>query len=742
MYLVIVESPAKAKTIGKYLGKDYKVVASKGHVVDLPKSQLGIDVENYFEPEYVVTKEDSLDKIKQEFKKADKLVLAVDSDREGEAIGWHIAQQLGLIHKSGKKKSGTKELERITFTEITEEAIQEALKDKHSINIDLVDAQQARRVLDRLVGYKLSPLLWTKIRYGLSAGRVQSVALRLIVDREDERDKFKPEEFWNMTAYLQETETSNKRELTIKKDEAVDLNEIDGIPFKLTKIDVKKAEITSEKELSKLLDGLTKKKWIITDIETKTTNRNPRPPFITSTLQQAAANKFGYSAKQTMRLAQNLYEKGYITYMRTDSLNISNKAIKQIRTFIKKTFGGENMSEKERVYKSKSKNSQEAHEAIRPSDVNVRAEDLKKLDSKHQKIYRLIWERVVATQMKSALVETVKVNIEIDALLFQATGSRLLEPGYLAVYKEQFAEVVLPKLEKGQEIYLDTLLCEQKFTEPPARYTEATLIKALEKYGIGRPSTYAPIISTISGRNYIEKEDRYLVPTDTGKVVIKLLKKHFTEIVDTDFTAGIEEKLDDIAKGKEDWVKTIRDFYIPFEKNLEKKKDELKREDFTTLAKTKEKCPECGKNMILKLGRYGKFYSCSDFPKCKGMKSVEENEVEKINTNSKDFKSKYKPAPKTEDGRDYDFKKGRYGYFWAHPDYPKVKDAQPIELTSEIFKKVYGASPKASDGSKMVLRKGRFGEFWAHENYPDNKEVQRIKPKELKEKKKELDLIV
>lgn len=741
MHLVIVESPAKAKTIGKYLGKDYKVIASKGHVVDLPKSQLGINVDKDFAPEYVVTNAKSLKEIKQAFKKADKLVLAVDSDREGEAIGWHIAQQLGVIDKKGNKKKSTKDAERITFTEITKEAIQSALKQKHNININLVDAQQARRVLDRLVGYKLSPLLWTKIRYGLSAGRVQSVALRLIVDREDERDAFNPEEFWNVTAYLNEKKSISKpRELIVKIDEEVDLQQIIDIPFKLTKISNKKSEIGNEKLLKTTINGLLERKWIISDIETKNTKRNPRPPFITSTLQQTSANKFGYSAKQTMRLAQNLYEKGYITYMRTDSLTLSSKAVDQIRTFVGKRFGEDYMSEKARVYKSSSKNSQEAHEAIRPSDVKVLAEDIN-LDGKHQKLYRLIWERAVATQMKEALVETIKVNVEIDNLLFQATGSRLLYPGYLKVYSEKFAEVELPKLEKGQELFLSTLLSEQKFTEPPARFTEATLIKALEKNGIGRPSTYAPIISTISSRNYIEKEDRYLVPTDTGKVVIKLLSKHFQEIVDLDFTAKVEDKLDDVAAGKQDWVETIRDFYVPFAKNLEKKKDELKKEDFTVLGKSKEKCPVCGKNMVIKLSRYGKFYSCVDFPKCQGMKSMDEDELKKIDLNSEDFKSKYQPAPKTEDGRDYEFKKGRFGYFWAHPDYPKVKDAKPLELSKEFFKKVYGTTPKAKDGSKMILRRGRFGEFWAHPNYPEIKEVQRINAKELKEKKIELELL-
>jgi len=747
MKLVVVESPAKAKTIEKYLGQGYKVMASKGHVVDLPKSSLGIDVEKNFEPEYVVTNEKSLSALKKAFKDADGLILAVDSDREGEAIGWHIAQKLGVIDKKGKQKSKSKDLQRITFTEITKSAIQESLKSQHGINYDMVDAQQARRVLDRLVGYKLSPLLWQKIRYGLSAGRVQSVALRLIVDREEERLAFKPEEYWNVLAYLSESSKDAKNILKLvdydpeKKVEKDTKDPFESsLPFKLIKVDGKNPELGNKALTQKTVEKLLDKKWIIKDISRQTSLRRPKPPFITSTLQQTAANRFGYSAKQTMKLAQDLYEAGLITYMRTDSLNMSDQAVVGIRTLVTKKYGKENLSETTRVFKTKSKLSQEAHEAIRPSDVEKLAEGISFSD-KHKKVYELIWQRAVATQMVEATVESVKVLIEIENCLFQVIGQRLVSKGYLLVYPEKFTEVELPELKIGQELFLNTLLAEQKFTEPPARYTEASLIKALESYGIGRPSTYAPIISTITTRNYIEREGKSLVPTDTGMVVIKLLRKHFTEIVDTNFTASVEDKLDLIAQGKQDWVVTIREFYQPFEKNLEKKRGQIKKEDYTVLAQSDEICPECGKKMVVKLGRYGKFYSCVDFPKCKGMKSFEDDKSKDIDIKSQEFLEKYMPAPLTEDGRDYLLKKGRYGYFWAHPDYPKVKDAQPLEFSKEVFAQIYGKAPKAKDGKKMILRKGKFGEFWAHPNYPEVKDVMRINAKELKEKKSNFDLL-
>lgn len=740
MNLVIVESPAKAKTIEKYLGKDYKVLASKGHVVDLPKSNIGINVEKDFEPEYVVTNPKSLIALKKAAKESDTILIAVDSDREGEAIGWHVAQKLGLIDKGGKHKRNAKPIHRITFTEITKDALQDALKNKHDINIALVNAQQARRVLDRLVGYKLSPLLWQKIRYGLSAGRVQSVALRLIVDREEERNKFVPEEYWNITALLSEDKTDAKKLVNIyeKEDENL-LNPLESekLLFKLMKSNGANTNIKSKKASKELIDRILESDWIIKDISKQESLRNPKPPFITSTLQQTSANKLGFSAKQTMKLAQDLYEAGLITYMRTDSLNIADQAINQIRTFVSKKYGNENLSENPRLFKVKSKLSQEAHEAIRPTDINVISEVIK-FDDKHQRLYKLIWQRTVATQMKEARVESVKVLIDVKGNIFQLNGQRLLFKGYLEVYPEQFTEALVPDLKIGQRLYLDSLNAEQKFTEPIARYTEASLIKALESFGIGRPSTYAPIISTITSRNYIEKDGRSLVPTDTGMVVVRLLKKHFAQIVDTNFTAQIENDLDSIAQGEKDWVNVLRQFYTPFEANLESKKLEIKKEDYTVLSESEEKCPECGGDMIVKLGKFGKFHSCKNFPECKGMKSFGDDTLLNMDQKSEDFTKLYASAPLTDDNRDFLLKRGRFGYFWAHPDYPKVKDARPLDYSKEVFKELYGSAPKTKEGKKMILRKGRFGEFWAHPDYPEKKEVYRINNKELKEKKKEL----
>ncbi|HRP36248.1 MAG TPA: type I DNA topoisomerase [Candidatus Dojkabacteria bacterium] len=740
MNLVIVESPAKAKTIEKYLGRDYKVLASKGHIVDLPKSNIGIDVENNFEPDYVVTNQKSLTALKNAAKGSDTILIAVDSDREGEAIGWHVAQKLGLIDKSGKPKRNAKPLHRITFTEITKDALLNALENKHDINIALVNAQQARRVLDRLVGYKLSPLLWQKIRYGLSAGRVQSVALRLIVDREEERNKFVPEEYWNLSALLGQDRRSEKKNINIfTKESEIAFNPTDSnnLLFRLVKVNGSNPDLKEQKTSKKVMEDIIDSDWVIKDISRQESLRNPKPPFITSTLQQTSANKLGFSAKQTMKLAQDLYEAGLITYMRTDSLNIADQAVKQIRTFVEKKFGQANLSENARTFKTKSKLSQEAHEAIRPSDVNVLAESIK-FDEKHQRLYRLIWQRTLATQMKEARVESVKVSIEVKGYLFQLNGQRLLEKGYLEVYPEQFTEALIPELSVGQQLYLESLNAEQKFTEPIARFTEASLIKALESYGIARPSTYAPIISTITSRNYIEKDGRSLVPTDTGMVVIKLLKKHFGQIVDTNFTAQIENDLDSIAQGEKDWIKVLHEFYTPFDKNLEAKKLEIKKEDYTVISKSEEKCPDCGGKMVVKLGKFGKFHSCVDFPKCKGMKSFGDDTLLNMDQKSEEFTNLYLNAPKTDDDREYLLKRGRFGYFWAHPDYPKVKDAKPLEYSTSVFKELYGSAPKTKNGKKMVLRKGRFGEFWAHPDYPEKKEVFRINNKELKEKKKEL----
>lgn len=707
MKLVIVESPAKVRTISKYLGEGYRVAASMGHLVDLPKKDLGVDTEKDFEPKYVVSNRKALKSLKDEFKKADVLVIASDPDREGEAIGWHVAQRLEVITPSGKLKDAKKKLERIVFTSITREAVEEAIKNPRIIDFNLVDAQQARRILDRLVGYKLSPLLWKKIQYGLSAGRVQSVTVRLIVDREEEREKFKEEEYWTVLAdLLTEKSGESLKKIIRKRDEEKELK-LEGIKFELAKVDDKKPKLEREKDAQKVLDDVGGKKWIISSVDKKETKRYPKPPFITSTLQRTAANIFGYGAKKTMSVAQKLYEAGHITYMRTDSLTIVPSALSKIRTFVKSKYGDEYLNPKTIVYKTKSKAAQEAHEAIRPSDVSKDSSSLG-LSGDEKKLYDLIRNRAIATQMNPARVENTVLEIKIDKYLFQSKGQRILFDGYLRIYKEQVSENILPEIKLNQELYPKRLIGQQHFTQPPPRYSEASLIKTLEKYGIGRPSTYAPIISTILARKYVIKEGKYFVPTEMGKVVTRLLKKYFEKIVDTGFTSEMEEDLDKIADGKADKTKVLREFYTPFSKDVESGEKKIERDEFTVLGPSKFKCPECGKKMVKKIGKFGVFLSCADFPKCKGMRSLDgkseedrEKETQK-EANSHEFTSKYLPAPKAIDGTLMILKTGRYGKFWAHGDYPKVKEAVPLLLKEKC--------PLCSE--PLVERKGKWGKFF------------------------------
>lgn len=748
MKLVIVESPAKAKTIKKYLGKGYEVIASKGHVVDLPKSDIGIDFENNFKPTYVVKNAKSLNEIKKEYKNSSSLILAMDQDREGEAIAWHIARQLKLIDVNGKKLKKNADLSRIVFTEITKEAIQNAANNPREIDMNLVNAQQARRVLDRIVGYKLSPLLWRKLMFGLSAGRVQSVALRLIVDREEEREKFNKEEYWNFDSYLSK-ETSKKRlVITIKHfdpDKALSQEETiadqDNYKFSLVKINEKVVKLTKENQVLEIISKVKNGKWIIGDIKSSQTERKPSPPLNTSILQQASANKFGYSASKTMKIAQQLYESGLITYMRTDSFNLSSQAISSIRDYISKTYGSEYLPANAKIYKSKSKVAQEAHEAIRPTDISKRGEMLD-VNSDQKRLYDLIWRRTMASQMTNALMENVTVVINVGIYIFELTGQKVIFNGFLAVHSDKVKETFLPKFKIGQELYCNILEAEQKYTEPPARYSEATLIKALEANGIGRPSTYAPIITTILSRKYIEKEGKYLLPTYVGKALIKLLVDHFKEILDIQFTANMEDDLDQIAEGKKDWIKILDDFYKPFEKSLKAGEKNINKNDYVIIGKSDEKCPICKKKMIIKLGRFSPFLSCKDFPKCKGIKPLVDKNIEQVDINSEDFKSKYKTSPLTEDGRNYSLKRSRFGYFWAHPDYPKTKDIKSLELIDQKRIELFGKAPKSSDGKDMILQRGRFGYFWAHPDYPKKKELQKIDNKKINLLKKELGLII
>ena len=594
MQLIIVESPSKANTIQRFLGPGYKVLASYGHVRDLPKGELGIDVEKDFEPRYIIPTKarKTIKLLSQAVKETQSTILATDEDREGEAISWHLIKALKL--------DGDKEpYQRIVFHEITKQAIEEALKNPRKIDIDLVDSQQARRILDRLVGYKLSPFLWKKVARGLSAGRVQSVAVRLVCEREKEILAFKPREYWEIEAELQ---SGNK-----------------SFFAKLVKL-----EINNKKEADRILKDLEGAEYRITDVEKKEVKRNPLPPFTTSTLQQTAWQKFHFPAKMTMSLAQRLYETGNITYHRTDSLNLSDMSLFAAKKFITKDCGENYWAGYLRRFKTKSKGAQEAHEAIRPTYPDKTPDSLK-LEAGQQKLYDLIWRRFVACQMAPAVFDSTKVEIEADKYGFQTNGQTLKFDGFLKVYPIKFTETELPELEINEILKLSEIIPSQHFTEPPPRYNEASLIKALEENGIGRPSTYAPILSTIQERNYIEKdEQKRFRPTEIGTVVNDLLVKHFPEIVDIQFTAKMEEDFDDISDNKREWVPVIKEFYGPFEKNLEKKYKEIKKEKIA-VETTDKKCPECGSALLIRLGKFGKFYACSAFPKCKYTESLEKD---------------------------------------------------------------------------------------------------------------------
>ena len=597
-YLVIVESPAKATTIKKILGSKYKVEASMGHVRDLPKSQLGIDIENDFEPKYINIrgKADLIKKLKTEAKSVKRVYLATDPDREGEAIAWHLAYILGMDDNSTC---------RIAFNEITKNGIQSAIKEPRKLDKDLIDAQQARRALDRIVGYKISPLLWKKVRKGLSAGRVQSVAVRLIIDREEQIENFVPEEYWTLDAELLSSR---------KKFDSKFWGEGD-----------KRLDITSEVQMNEILDYLEDKKYIVKDVRTGEKKRNPAPPFTTSTLQQEASRKLGFAIKKTMSLAQGLYESGLITYMRTDSTRISEEARSMSKEQIVKTFGAEYYEN--RYYKTK-KDAQDAHEAIRPTYLNVLPSEIKEKYSYDQyKLYKLIYERLLASQMAAAVYNTTSVDIEAGKYMFRTNGSKLKFNGFMALYVEgtddnlEEKDVILPDLKIGAEVKLKELIPSQHFTEPPARYTEASLVKMLEEKGIGRPSTYAPTITTILERRYVEKEKKILYPTELGRIVDKLLKDNFKDIVNVEFTAQMEEKLDDVAEGKVKWKAILEDFYPPFEKNLKEVEEKIGKVEIKD-EETDIPCEKCGRMMVIKMGRFGKFLACPGFPECRNVKSI------------------------------------------------------------------------------------------------------------------------
>lgn len=627
MRLIIVESPTKARTLQSFLGPEYRVLSSYGHIRDLPKDEFGIDVEHDFKPRYVIPAKakKAVVLLKKEAEKAETVILGTDEDREGEAIAWHLVRVLDLDEPRVKGRNPKEAVARIVFHEITKSAIEEALKNPRDIDMRLVDAQQARRILDRIVGYKLSPFLWKKVTRGLSAGRVQSVAVRLVVEREREIQAFIPQEYWTIEALLQKItnyklqvankskfqNTKSKNELTallVKKDGRV-----------LDKFAIKNKEVAED--TVKDLGGV---EYRVTNIEKKEVKRNPLPPFTTSTLQQEAFKKFRFPAKMTMQIAQQLYETGHITYHRTDSLNLSNLALNMAKKIIVGAYG-QNYYQF-RQYKAKGR-AQEAHEAIRPTYPN-RTPDKINLEKQQVRLYDLIWRRFIACQMKEAIFDATTVEIAAKNYTFRAAGQILKFDGFLRVYPVKFEESQLPPLKKNEILELIKLIPSQHFTQPPPRYTEATLIKALEENGIGRPSTYAPIISTIQERNYVEKdEQKRFKPTDMGIAVNDLLVTHFPKIVDLKFTAEMEENLDKIAAGEKQWVPVVREFYQPFSELLEQKYQEVSKREVTQTP-TEKKCPACGGQLIIRLGRYGKFHACSNFPKCKYTEPLEKTSLE------------------------------------------------------------------------------------------------------------------
>ncbi len=727
--LIIVESPTKAKTISRFLGSAYTLTSSYGHIRDLPKSKLGIDVAKRFAPTYVIPPKakEVVAALKKETRAASSVILATDEDREGEAIAWHLLHALELADSGGKGKKA-KTIKRIVFHEITKGAIEEALRHPRELDLKLVDAQQARRILDRLVGYELSPFLWRKIRYGLSAGRVQSVAVRLIVEREREIQKFLREEYWTIEAEFEK-------------------KSVKPFPARLTSFRgeaIPKMAIRNEAQASRIADEVRGGPHRVLSVSKKDMLRNPAAPFTTATLQQEASRKLGFSAKQTMVIAQRLYEEGAITYMRTDSVNLSESALAQAKAVITEQFGAPYALPAPRRYATKSKGAQEAHEAIRPTDLARRAEkDLG--DRGAQRLYDLIWKRTLASQMQSAQLEQTSVDIGAEGRhVFRASGQVVKFDGFIRAYTEGQDEPeeetgMLPELREGETLPLAVLLPRQHFTEPPPRYTDATLIKALEAEGIGRPSTYAPTLSTIQDRGYVEKQERAYHPTEIGTVVNDLLVEHFPEIVDIHFTSHIEEELDAIAEGKLPWEKVCEEFYTPFKARLTEKEE-------TVLKHTEESetpCSHCGKKMIIKFGRMGKFLACPD-PESKVTLPMPE-EAAKIR--ELDEKTKDERCPLC--GRAMSVKRGRFGFFLGCSEYPKCKGVAKIwnktgfkcprcqeQATSNKEQEIKEINPMSHVPVSMSLigdivekkGKGRRIPFYACTRYPDCTFVMNKKP--------------
>ena len=708
--LIIVESPAKSKTIEKYLGKDFQVLASYGHLRDLIPKEGAVDPDNDFAMKYQVQDRNQrhVQAITKALKGADTLYLATDPDREGEAISWHLLEML-----KAKKLLKNKTVHRVVFHEITKKAVTHAIENPGEIAINLVDAQQARRALDYLVGFNLSPLLWKKIRRGLSAGRVQSPALRMIVERELEIEAFKTREYWSITAKLIEEKQPFKAKLTHYNGE------------KLSQFSIEKDETAqaAQQTLLAAADG----SLLVSKLEKKQRKRNPSPPFITSTLQQEAARKLGFTTKRTMMVAQQLYEgmdigggeaAGLITYMRTDSVNLAEEALENIRALISEKYGADQVPKEPRSFKTKSKNAQEAHEAIRPTLAQQTPASLKSFLSSDQfKLYDLIWKRTIACQMIHATINTVSVDLQCgsDQHIFRATGSVIAKPGFMAVYLEgkddnkegDDKETFLPPMKEGQSIPLEDIVTNQHFTEPPPRYSEASLVKSLEEHGIGRPSTYASIISTLQNREYVTLETKRFYPTDVGRIVTKFLTEHFTKYVDYNFTANLEDNLDAVSRGEKSWIPLMHEFWKPFTALIHDKEESVQRKDVTQEA-IEEKCPECGKQLSIRLGRNGRFIGCTDYPTCSYTRNLNDDGTQ---ANEPEIVPDRK-CPSCES--DLVIKTGKYGKFIGCSAYPKCKHIEPLEKPLDT-----GVECTKCKKGSILKRKSRYGKiFYSCSDYP------------------------
>lgn len=735
--LVIVESPSKAKTINKYLGKDFKVIASVGHIKDLPKKGLGVDIENNFEPTYEVMpgKEKVVREIKDAAKDAETVYVATDPDREGEAIGRHIAELI-----TGTRGMAKKPIFRVMFNEITKNAVKDAFNHPGKINNDLVDAQQARRVLDRLVGYKVSPLLWDKVRRGLSAGRVQTVAVRLVVEREREIQAFVKTEYWSIIANL-----------SAKLPPPFDarLYKIESLTVKTSGFDdgVKKTEfhIKDEETAKNILDELNGAKYVVSDVTTKEKKRNPVPPFITSKLQQEASRKLRFTAKRTMQIAQKLYEGvelgsegavGLITYMRTDSTRVAESALGEVRDFITRQYGEKYLPEKAIHYRSK-KDAQDAHEAIRPTSAERTPDKLAPYLGKDElALYRLIWQRFVASQMMPAIFDQTTIDISAgEKYTFRATGSVIKFDGFLAVYEEGKDEkdeddeeraAKLPKVEKGEELKLNSLTPNQHFTEPPPRYTEATLVKALEEKGIGRPSTYASIMSVIQDREYVEKLEGKFRPTELGVIVNDLLIESFTDLFAVEYTARMEEELDEVEDGKLAWTAALKEFYDKFTVDLKTAQEhmrDVKRQEIVT----DEVCDKCGSKMAIKFGRFGQFLACTNYPECKNTRELAKpattNGGAEVSAEAAENPFANETCEKC--GKPMTLKRGRFGQFLACTGYPECKTTRKITKSGVAAAPVMLEEQCPECGSQLAIRQGPYGEFTACSRYPECKFIKR-----------------